>query len=625
MLVVITTISLCAHIYSIEYMSEDPHKIRFFSYLSLFTFFMILLVLSDNALQLFVGWEGVGICPYPLINFWFTRVQANKSSILAVITNKVGDIAMLLGCILLQIAYKSVDFSIIGASVECANLGFLSFEEQCLDQLFASLGTDFLYFVLGTDGAAGYIKLYAYYGAYSTLITDLQAYNTAVCLLLILASVGKSAQAGLHIWLPEAMEGPTPVSSLIHAATMVTAGIFLISRFSFLFDCVGNMFVLLILIGSVTAFRSSTIGLLQTDIKKVVAYSTCSQLGYMSVCRGFSAYNNSMYHLFNHAFFKALLFLTAGYVIHALSNEQDIRRMGSLPRLLPLSYMMMLVGSLSLIGFPFSSGFYSKDKIIELCFNNIHFFTDYINTYRYVVLAQILCLLAVIFTSVYSTRVLFYVYFNSFCGSKSYVSSIHYSYLFIQLPLMLLAVFSITSGYITSDMMTGLGTNFWIKCTRIDSASLDIDDRNVYKSYFPLHTEFTQYVRHITLVWTVYFVTSALVAITDFKYISYYLAIDSYFVPGLLFRSITRKYAFVNRLLIVPIVRSSFTFAYNVTYKMFDKGLAEVIGPFGIVSSLRNMLWLQNKAQSGFLYHHSGSILTVLIVLVHVFIDTLYH
>jgi len=281
-----------------------------------------------------------------------------------------------------------------------------------------------------------------------------------VCLFLLIAAVGKSAQAGLHIWLPEAMEGPTPVSSLIHAATMVTAGIFILLRCSYLFFDMSTMFIYIIFFGSITAFFSSTIGLLQTDIKKVVAYSTCSQLGYMFICCGFSAYGNGIYHLFNHAFFKALLFLTAGYVIHALSNEQDIRKMGSLLTLLPVSYIMMLIGSLSLIGFPFFSGFYSKDRIVELCFNNYQHLFSMFDTYKYIMFSQILCIFAVIFTLVYSMKLLFFVFFNSYCGFRSYLYNMHFSSFFIQVPLMFLSVLSMISGYLTSDMMVGIGSSF---------------------------------------------------------------------------------------------------------------------------------------------------------------------
>jgi NADH-ubiquinone oxidoreductase chain 5 len=256
------------------------------------------------------------------------------------------------------------------------------------------------------------------------------------------------------------MEGPTPVSSLIHAATMVTAGIFLLVRCSYVFMDMGTLYVYMILIGSVTAFFSSTIGLLQNDIKKVVAYSTCSQLGYMFVCCGFSAYNHSLFHLFNHAFFKALLFLTAGYIIHAISNEQDIRKMGSMLIIHPFPYLLKLVGSLSLVGFPFLSGFYSKDKIIELSFNNYINISDMIYTYRYIIFAQIMCVLAVIFTLIYSVRTIFFIFLNCYSGFQRYITQMHFSTVFLQTSLLLLSVLSIISGYLTSDMMVGSGTTF---------------------------------------------------------------------------------------------------------------------------------------------------------------------
>jgi NADH-ubiquinone oxidoreductase chain 5 len=322
--------------------------------------------------------------------------------------------------------------------------------------------------------------------------------TTVVCAFLLLAAIGKSAQAGLHIWLPEAMEGPTPVSSLIHAATMVTAGIFLLVRCSYFFSETNTLLVMTIFFGSVTAFFASTIGLLQSDLKKVVSYSTCSQLGYMFVCCGFTAYGNSMYHLFNHAFFKALLFLTAGYIIHAISNEQDIRKMGGLINVLPYHYLMMLIGSLSLMGFPFLSGFYSKDKIIELCFNYYINSTDSIASYKYVIFSQSLCLVAVIFTIIYSAKLIFYIFLNSFNGFRRYAHNIHFASIFIQFPLFILSILSIISGYLTSDMMVGVGTDFWSNSIRSDT--FIIKDISIYKSFFQLHTEYNHYIRQITLI-----------------------------------------------------------------------------------------------------------------------------
>ena len=324
MLVVVTFISFLVHIYSIEYMREDPHQIRFFSYISVFTFFMVILITSGNLVQLFIGWEGVGLCSYLLINFWYSRIDANKSSIMAMVTNKVGDICLLISFALVFYIYKSLDFSVI-----------------------------FSYHVV------------------NTLYSDVVNLNfvTVICLLFILGAVGKSAQLGLHVWLPEAMEGPTPVSSLIHAATMVTAGIFLLIRCSFLFDIVPSMYLVILFFGSLTTFLGASIGLFQHDIKKIIAYSTCSQLGYMFLSCGLLGYTNSIFHLINHAFFKALLFLSAGLVIYCFSHEQDYRKMGSLIFFFPFAYISILIGSLSLIGFPFFSGFYSKEKIVQLFFN----------------------------------------------------------------------------------------------------------------------------------------------------------------------------------------------------------------------------------------------------------------
>ena len=316
MLLIVTFISFCAHIYSIEYMATDPHQVRFMSYLSLFTLFMLVLVTSGNIIQLFVGWEGVGICSYLLINFWYTRLKANKSAIMAVLANRIGDLALLVSFGFIFYLYKSFNFDVLFAYIH---------------------GSSYLYY----DNISYYYFL-----------------NKIIGLLLVIGAVGKSAQIGLHMWLPEAMEGPTPVSSLIHAATMVTAGIFLIIRCSYLFEILPEVLLWIVFIGSITTFFASSIGVVQNDLKKIIAYSTCSQLGYMFLACGLSGYNYSLFHLFNHAFFKALLFLTAGYIIHSFSNEQDIRKMGILYKFLPLANIMILYGSLSLIGFDFTSGYY---------------------------------------------------------------------------------------------------------------------------------------------------------------------------------------------------------------------------------------------------------------------------
>ncbi len=607
MLMVINIVSLRAQIYSIEYMREDPHNIRFFSYLSLSTFFMIFPVLSDNMLQLFMGWEGVGICPYLSINFWATRVQANKASILAVITNKVGDIASLICRALVYHEWKTLNFSILFSCVDSMSSVFV----DDIDNTY----------VIPSVGSANLSDT----SSHISMIDATSTHISLVCFFPVPAAIGKSAQAGLHIWLPEAMEGPTPVSSLIHAATMVTAGIFLSVRRSHFLSATSSFFVFIIFFGSVTASLSSTIGLLQNDPKKVVAYSTCSQLGYMFTCRGLSAYNNGMYHLFNHAFFKALLFLTAGYIIHAMSNEQDIRKMGGLARVPPLPYIMMLVGSLSLMGFPFLSGFYSKDKIIESCFNSYMHLFDVLTIYKYVLLSQTLRLLAVICTTIYSIKLLFYVSLNSYNGFRQYVSDIHFSSSCIRLPLCMLSLLSITSGYLTSDMMVGVGSNLRQKSIYMDSFVLGgADGVGFAKSFFSLHTEYNDYIRQVTLAWTVYFTIISIYAFSYFKHFIYYSIVGSLPWLGSIYTFVGRKYIFINRLVVTKLVQFSFSFSYAAAYKLFDKGLIEFVGPFGIVAATKEIIFSQSRIQSGLIYHYSGFILLMLVLVSHFFYDHLY-
>ena len=319
MCVIVTFISSLVHLYSIEYMSHDPHLPRFMSYLSLFTFFMLILVTADNYVQMFVGWEGVGLASYLLINFWYTRIQANKAAIKAMVMNRIGDFCLLMGMLLIFINYKSIDYAsvaVLTPVLKDKTMNFLNLNLHLLS-------------VIG---------VFLFFGA-----------------------VGKSAQLGLHTWLPDAMEGPTPVSALIHAATMVTAGVFLIARSSFIYEYINNILELITVFGALTAFFAATTGLVQNDLKRVIAYSTCSQLGYMVFACGLSNYSVGFFHLSNHAFFKALLFLSAGSVIHAVNDEQDMRKMGGLKNLVPFTYSMIVIGSLALIGFPFLTGFYSKD------------------------------------------------------------------------------------------------------------------------------------------------------------------------------------------------------------------------------------------------------------------------
>ncbi|WP_262030972.1 NADH-quinone oxidoreductase subunit L [Microvirga sp. Mcv34] len=326
MLVVVNTVSALVHLYSIGYMHEDPHRPRFFAYLSLFTFAMLMLVTADNLVQMFFGWEGVGLASYLLIGFWYQKDSANAAAMKAFIVNRVGDFGFLLGIFTIFVLFNGVTF----------------------DQIFPRVAefADAKFHFLGIEWHA----------------------LTIACLLLFMGAMGKSAQFLLHTWLPDAMEGPTPVSALIHAATMVTAGVFMVARLSPVFEYAPAALTVVTVIGGITAFFAATVGLVQNDIKRVIAYSTCSQLGYMFVALGVGAYGAGVFHLFTHAFFKALLFLGAGSVIHAMHHEQDIRHMGALRRYIPFTTAMMAVGTLALTGFPFTAGYYSKDAIIEAAY-----------------------------------------------------------------------------------------------------------------------------------------------------------------------------------------------------------------------------------------------------------------
>src|SRR3984957_5808820 len=323
MSVLVVFISLLVHIYSIGYMKHDPNNKKFMAFLTLFTFFTLVLVVSKNLIQLFIGWEGVGLVSYMLINFWQTRVNANKSALKAIIVNKIGDIAVFIAIGLLLSTFKTTDFAVISAVIE---------------------------------NTVPLFQIHLFTVAFSSF--DL------IAVMLFIGAIGKSAQLGLHTWLPDAMEGPTPVSALIHAATMVTAGVYMVARLSPLFEYAPMALAVVGVIGGTTCMFAASIGMAQNDIKRVIAYSTCSQLGYMFFAAGVSAYGVAMFHLFTHAFFKALLFLCAGSVIHAMSGEQDMRRMGGLWKKIPITYVLMWIGSLSLAGIPPFSGFFSKDSIL---------------------------------------------------------------------------------------------------------------------------------------------------------------------------------------------------------------------------------------------------------------------
>ncbi len=411
MLVVVNTVSALVHIYSIGYMAHDDGQPRFFSFLSLFTFAMLALVTADNLLQLFFGWEGVGLASYLLIGFWYHKPSANEAAIKAFIVNRVGDFGFALGIFATFTAFGTISFNSIFASAPDhvgKTMEFLGYQVDTL---------------------------------------------TVICVLLFIGAMGKSAQFLLHTWLPDAMEGPTPVSALIHAATMVTAGVFMVARLSPLFALSPTALEFVTAVGAITAFFAATVGVAQNDIKRVIAYSTCSQLGYMFVGLGVGAYSAGIFHLFTHAFFKALLFLGAGSVIHAMHDEQDLRNMGGLRKGIPVTFFMMVVGTLALTGFPLTAGFFSKDAIIEAS----HGAHGPIAHYAYILLV-----VAAFLTSFYSWRLIFMAFFGEPRHDGETAKHVHESPLVMLIPLAVLATGALIAGYLGKDFFIGEQTSaFW--------------------------------------------------------------------------------------------------------------------------------------------------------------------
>ena len=407
---VVLFISALVHLYSFSYMANDPNFVRFIAYLSLFTFFMLVLVTSNNFLQLLIGWEGVGLSSYLLICFWYTRIAANLAAIKAMSVNRIGDIFLLFTIFLVFSFFGSVDFGLVFNNVI-----------YLLDFYF-----DLFFFEIR------FIDL--------------------LCFFIFLSACGKSAQLLLHIWLPDAMEGPTPVSALIHAATMVTAGVFLVIRCSILFEHSSKILFFMVFIGSFTCFFMSILGAFQQDIKKIVAYSTASQLGYMFMGCGLSSYNTSFFHLFNHAFFKALLFLSMGVIIHALSDEQDFRKMGSLVNFLPFTIVIVFFGNFALLGLPFLAGFYSKDILIEVAFARFYLDGSF---------AYLLGLSAAFFTAFYSTKLFIRIFFGYANFNRYTIFKIHEVDILMFIPLIILLLCSFFVGFFFFDAFIGMGSFFF--------------------------------------------------------------------------------------------------------------------------------------------------------------------
>jgi len=552
MLVVVTSVSALVHIYSIGYMSHDPHKPRFMAYLSLFTFAMLMLVTADNFIQLFFGWEGVGLCSYFLIGFWFKKESANKAAIKAFVVNRVGDFGFALGIFLIFYLFGTVNYTEVFAeipNITDKNLLFLGITFNAVD---------------------------------------------LICLLLFIGAMGKSAQILLHTWLPDAMEGPTPVSALIHAATMVTAGVFLVVRCSPIYEYSDLALNIITIVGMSTAFFAATVALVQNDIKKIIAYSTCSQLGYMFFATGVGAYNVAMFHLFTHAFFKALLFLGSGSVIHAFKDEQNINNMGGVWKKLPYTYSLMIIGTLALTGFPFLSGFYSKDAIIEFAYLRG-------NTTGYY--AAGIGIFTAFLTSIYSWRLIFKTFHGEYNNKEIKIDETHESPIVMLIPLVLLSIGAIFAGFLFKELFIGYEglNNFW---------------RDSIFFLKPLSTD------HPPLWFLLLTPTLVILSIP----LAYYLFLKNRNLPERLasinkplYQFLLNKWYF-DELYDVLFVKPSKKLGLFL-WKFFDLKIIDGFGPDGISSMIKKFSVKANKFQSGYIYQYAfvmllgfSALLTFLIV-----------
>ena len=534
MLVIVSLISSIIHFYSIGYMHHDPHKTRFMAYLSLFTFAMLTLVTADNFLQLFFGWEGVGLCSYLLIGFWYKKPSANAAAIKAFLVNRIGDFGFAIGIFLIFFYYGSVNYNEVFQQTP------LLIQKQVI-----FLGFEF------------------------NIIT-------LICLLLFVGSMGKSAQILLHTWLPDAMEGPTPVSALIHAATMVTAGVFLVVRCSPIFEYSQVALNVVAIVGMITAFFAATVALVQNDIKKVVAYSTCSQLGYMFFAAGVGAYHVAIFHLFTHAFFKALLFLGSGCVIHSFNEQQDIRKMGGVWKKIPYTYALMIIGTLALTGFPFLSGYYSKDAIIEFAYlrgNTVGYF------------AVAVGILTALLTSIYSWRLIFKVFHGKYNNKENSLSSIKESSITMLIPSCLLALGALIIGFLFKEIFIGQDTVFWKNSIL-----------------------FLQSIVH-THIPTWLLVTTPLIVVVAIP-VSYYLFVEN---EKILKNIILKNQFLYNFLLNKWYFDEFYTFIFVEPIKklgllLWKKGDVNTIDRYGPDGLSRVVKIISEKAvnfQSGYLYHYA--------------------
>jgi NADH-quinone oxidoreductase subunit L len=559
MLVVVTGVSALVHLYSIGYMKDDPGRPRFFSYLSFFTFAMLMLVTADNFLQVFFGWEGVGLASYLLIGFWYKRPSANAAALKAFIVNRVGDFGFMLGIFAIYWTFHTLDFgTVFAAAPAMAGKTFM----------FAGYNVDIL---------------------------------TTICLLLFVGAMGKSAQIGLHTWLPDAMEGPTPVSALIHAATMVTAGVFLVCRASPFYEQAPVALGFVTFIGATTAFMAASIGLFQNDIKRVIAYSTCSQLGYMFAAAGVSAYGAAMFHLFTHAFFKALLFLAAGSVITALHHEQDMRKMGGLAKALPFTWAMMLIGNLALtgVGIPGlgvgTAGFYSKDAIINATFLSGAPMANY---------AFVLTVLAALMTAFYSWRQFLMTFHGKYRGGEGHhavkLQDVHESPLTMLVPLGVLAVGALVAGGLFAHYYIGIdAAGFW---------------RGAVAAAFPGRGELPLWVELAPLA----------VTILGFA-IAFYSYILKPELPAKLAGKQDPVYTFLfnkwyfdelyDFLFVRPAMRLG-----RFLWKVGDGRIIDGFGPDGVAARVLDATRGAVKLQSGYVYHYAFAMLIGVVALASWFV-----
>ena len=553
MVLMVNLVSTLIHIYSVGYMEKDPKKILFMAYLSLFTFFMLFLVSSSNLLQLFLGWEGVGLTSYLLIGFWNYKEKANSAALKAFIVNRVGDAGLLLALFTTFVVFGTLNISEIKLLINSQN-----------ESIFNFLGFD---------------------------IHSL----TLISLLLFIGCMGKSAQFGLHVWLPDAMEGPTPVSALIHAATMVTAGVFLLIVMSPLLESSEFSLNFILIVGSITCIFASSVAVFQNDIKRIIAYSTCSQLGYMFMAIGSSAYTLAYFHLLSHAFFKALLFLGAGSVIHSMSDEQDIKKMGGLYNKIPLTYITMLIGSLSLVGLPFLSGYYSKDLILEII---------YLNDYEYSFYFFLMGVIGVLFTSIYSLRLLVYVFHRDNVADEKVIAHIHESPSIMILPLVILSIFAIFFGMFMKIIFTEFNFLEMWSSTMYVNKSLDATfiSQNVPVIF-----------KKLPLLMILIGTILILILYFSFKNLIPFLKSRLSF-----FYNFFKNKWYVDQLYERIFIRPTFYFGKGF-WKSVDKELIDNLGPNGFSRIVLSFSFLISRLQSGFLYHYVLSIIIGLTLLISLY------